>query len=55
MLVALLGGLLVSALLGGVPGRVQAQDVEEMYRKVSPAVAMIRAKGREVTSTRGLV
>jgi S1-C subfamily serine protease len=55
MLGVLLAGFLVAAVFGGVPGRVQAQDVEEMYRKVSPAVVMIKAKGREVTASRGLV
>ena len=55
MLVALLAGLVVTAVIGGVPARVQAQDVAEMYRKVAPAVVMIKAKGREVTPSRGLV
>lgn len=56
MLVALLAGLIaVAAVMGGVPGRAHAQDIEDVYRKVSPAVAMIRAKGREVTASRGLV
>jgi hypothetical protein len=37
------------------PSGADAQDVEEMFRKVNPAVVVIKAKGREVTSTRGVV
>jgi len=51
----LLLAVLVAALLDGVPARVDAQDVEELFRKINPSVVVIRAKGREVTSTRGLV
>src|SRR5262245_23281948 len=47
--------VLVGAVLGGLPARVEAQDIDEMFRKVSPSVVVIKAKGREVTSTRGLV
>ena len=50
-----LSALLVAAIVGGVPAGVDAQDVEELFRKVNPSVVVIRAKGREVTSTRGLV
>jgi len=47
--------ILLAAALGGCPAGVEAQDVEELFRTVNPAVVVIRAKGREVTSTRGLV
>src|SRR5688572_20222708 len=47
--------ILLAAALGGCPAGVEAQDVEELFRTVTPAVVVIRAKGREVTSTRGLV
>ena len=52
---ALLLTMVLATLLGGVPVRAAAQDVEELFRKVNPAVVVIRAKGREVTRTRGLV
>src|SRR5215468_284532 len=48
-----LGALLV-VLLGWLPDAAQAQDAEELFRKVSPAVVVIRAKGRAVDA-RGLV
>ena len=47
-------GVLLGLVLSGVPGRVAAQDVDEMFRKVSPSVVVVRAKGREV-GNRGLV
>jgi hypothetical protein len=43
-------GVLVGAVLGWCPAGVEAQDVEELFRKVSPSVVVIRAKGRELTS-----
>jgi S1-C subfamily serine protease len=46
--------LLVGLVLGWYPARANAQDVDEMFRKVSPSVVVVRAKGREVSS-RGLV
>src|SRR5215470_17837715 len=49
-----LGALLV-VLLGWPPAAARAQDAEELFRKVSPSVVVIRAKGRAVDSTRGLV
>ncbi len=48
-------GALVGALLGWFPANVEAQDVEELFRKVNPSVVVIKAKGRDVTPTRGLV
>jgi serine protease Do len=51
----LLLSLLVGAVLGCFPAGVEAQDVEELFRKVNPAVVVIKATGRDVTSTRGLV
>jgi serine protease Do len=51
LLVAVLAGVV----LGWCPGLAAAQDAEELFRKVSPAVVVIRAKGRAVDSSRGLV
>jgi len=48
-------GVLVGAVLGWFPGRVEAQDIENLFLKISPSVVVIKAKGREVSSTRGLV
>jgi serine protease Do len=50
LLVALAG-----VVLGWFSGSAEAQDAEELFRKVSPSVVVIRAKGRAVDSTRGLV
>ena len=41
--------------LAWFPVGVQAQDAEELFRKVSPSVVVVRAKGRAVDGTRGLV
>src|SRR5215470_17980805 len=49
-----LGALLV-VVLGWLPVAAQAQDAEELFRRVSPSVVVIRAKGRAVDKTRGLV
>src|SRR5262249_20323212 len=43
------------ALLSSFPVGVGAQDAEELFRQVNPAVVVIRAKGRDVINTRGLV
>jgi serine protease Do len=51
----LLLGALVVAVLGWLPAGVGAQDVEELFRKVNPSVVVIKAKGRDVSTTRGLV
>src|SRR5262245_66475093 len=51
----LLLGVLVAVVLGGIPAGAEAQDAEELFRKVSPAVVVIRAKGRAVDSARGLI
>ena len=48
-----LGALLV-VVLGWLPVAAQAQDAEELFRRVSPSVVVIRAKGRAVDK-RGLV
>ena len=48
-------GVLVGALLACSPAVGDAQDVEELFRKVNPSVVVIRAKGRDVLATRGLV
>jgi serine protease Do len=50
----LLLGLLIGVMLGGVAPRAEAQDIDELFRKVSPSVVVIRAKGREV-GNRGLM
>ena len=54
MSLRLLTALLLALVLGGVPAGAAAQDVDEMFRKVSPSVVVVRAKGREVAN-RGLV
>ena len=48
-------GVLVGALLAWFPAGVEAQDVEELFRKVNPSVVVIKAKGRDVSTTKGLV
>ena len=48
-------GVLLAVVLTSVSVGAQAQDAEELFRKVNPSVVVIRAKGREVSSTRGLV
>lgn len=48
-------GVLVGAVLGWFPGSVEAQDIENLFLKISPSVVVIKARGREVTGTRGLV
>jgi len=45
VLIALVGGVVVVA-----PGRGEAQSVRELFRKVTPSVVVIRAKGRDVTT-----
>jgi len=47
--------VIVGVVLGWFPGGAAAQDAEELFRKVSPSVVVIRAKGRAVDSTRGLI
>jgi len=49
--VALAGALTTIAVLGSAPP-VRAQSVGEVFRKVSPSVVVIRAKGREVSGGR---
>jgi S1-C subfamily serine protease len=51
----LLPGVLVGAVLGWCPPGVDAQDVEELFRKINPSVVVIKAKGRDVSLTRGVV
>jgi S1-C subfamily serine protease len=48
-------GVLVGVVLGWSPASVEAQDIEKLFLKISPSVVVIKAKGREVTATRGLV
>lgn len=48
---ALVAALTAMMLLGVVPGA-DAQSVGEVFRKVSPSVVVIRAKGREVSGGR---
>ena len=43
--------LLLGVLVGGFRGGAEAQDAEELFRKVSPSVVVIRDKGRAVTCT----
>ena len=50
----LFGVLIIGLVLGGLAADAEAQDIDELFRKVSPSVVVIRAKGREVGS-RGLV
>jgi S1-C subfamily serine protease len=51
----LLLAALVSAVIGWLPAGIEAQDAEELFRKVNPSVVVIRAKGRAVEAARGLV
>ena len=46
---------LVGAALVWLPGGAEAQDVESLFRKVNPSVVVIRAKGRDVVTGKGLV
>jgi serine protease Do len=48
-------GALVAAALVWFPVSVAAQDVEELFRRVNPSVVVIKARGRDVSPTRGLV
>ena len=48
-------GVLIGAVLGCFPARVEAEDVDQLFQKISPSVVVIRARGREVTPARGLV
>jgi serine protease Do len=47
--------ILVGVVLGWLPIGAEAQDAEELFRKVNPSVVVIRAKGRAVDSARGLI
>jgi S1-C subfamily serine protease len=51
---SLLAVSLGAVLAWSAPGAV-AQDIDELFRKISSAVVVIKAKGRDVTSARGLV
>jgi serine protease Do len=51
----LLLGALVGAVLGWFPSGVDAQDVEQLFRRINPSVVVIKAKGRDVWPTKGLV
>jgi serine protease Do len=51
----LLLGALVVVVIGCLSGGAEAQDAEELFRKVSPSVVVVRAKGRAVDGTRGLL
>src|SRR5262245_64202845 len=51
----LLLGVLVGIVVSCFSAAVEAQDAEELFRKVSPSVVVIRAKGRAVDSARGLI
>jgi serine protease Do len=48
-------GVLVGAVLGCFPARTEAEDVDQLFQRISPSVVVIRARGREVTPARGLV
>jgi serine protease Do len=52
--VAALLSVFVAVVVGWLPARAEAQDAEELFRKVAPSVVVIRAKGRAVVS-KGLV
>lgn len=45
----------IAAVIGSLPPAVDAQDMESLFRKVNRSVVVIRAKGREISPTRGLV
>ena len=45
----------VSVLLGWSLPVAEAQDLEELFRKMAPSVVVIKAQGREVNTARGLV
>src|SRR5262249_35307845 len=45
--------LLIAVVVAWLPARVEAQDAEELFRKVNSSVLVIRAKGRDV-GPRGL-
>jgi serine protease Do len=47
--------VLAGAVFSWFPAGVEAQDVEELFWKINPSVVVIKAKGREVNPTRGLV
>jgi S1-C subfamily serine protease len=49
-----LASLLASALVLSSAATVPAQDMSELFRKVSPSVVVVRAKGREVSGQRGV-
>jgi serine protease Do len=51
----LLLGVLAGVVFGWFGVGAEAQDPEELFRKVYPSVVVVRAKGRAVDSTRGLV
>ena len=51
----LLPGVLAAVVFGWFAGGAEAQDAEELFRKVSPSVVVVRAKGRAVDNARGLV
>ena len=51
----LLLGVLAAVVFGWFAGGAEAQDAEELFRKVSPSVVVVRAKGRAVDNARGLV
>src|SRR5262245_26355906 len=51
----LLLGVLAGLVFGWFCGGAEAQDAEELFRKVSDSAVVVRAKGRAVDSTRGLV
>jgi S1-C subfamily serine protease len=51
----LLLSVLVGAVLCWFASGVEAQDVEQLFWKINPSVVVIKAKGRDVIPTRGLV
>jgi S1-C subfamily serine protease len=50
----LLLGVLIGVVLGGLATGAESQDIDELFRKLNPAVVVIKSKGREV-GNRGLV
>jgi S1-C subfamily serine protease len=50
----LLLGVLIGVVLGGLAAGAESQDIDELFRKLNPAVVVIKSKGREV-GNRGLV
>jgi S1-C subfamily serine protease len=49
-----LGSALAGVLVAATASVAPAQEVGELFRKINPSVVVVRAKGREVTTARGV-